>query len=73
MSSVVLGLSGGIDSALVAAIACDAVGPANVVAISMPSEYSSEHSKDDAADLAKRTGLDYRVQPIKPMVDAFLS
>ena len=73
MSSVVLGLSGGIDSALVAAIACDAVGPANVVAVSMPSEYSSEHSKDDAADLAKRTGLDYRVQPIKPMVEAFLS
>ena len=73
MSSVVLGLSGGIDSALVAAIACDALGPANVVAVSMPSAYSSDHSKDDAADLAERTGLNYRVQPIKPMVDAFLS
>ena len=39
----------------------------------MPSEYSSEHSKDDAADLATRTGLHYRVQPIKPMVEAFLA
>jgi NAD+ synthase (glutamine-hydrolysing) len=71
MRSVILGLSGGIDSALVAAIACDAVGPQNVVGVSMPSGYSSEHSKDDAADLAKRTGLDYRVVPIAPMVQAF--
>jgi NAD+ synthase (glutamine-hydrolysing) len=71
MRSVVLGLSGGIDSALVAAIACDAVGPQHVVGVSMPSGYSSEHSKDDAADLAKRTGLDYRVVPIAPMVQAF--
>jgi NAD+ synthase (glutamine-hydrolysing) len=70
--SVVLGLSGGIDSTLVAAIACDAVGPQNVVGVSMPSNYSSEHSKDDAADLAKRTGLDYRIVPVAPMVDAFL-
>ena len=44
----------------------------NVVGVSMPSSYSSEHSRDDAADLAKRTGLDYRVVPIAPMVDAFL-
>jgi NAD+ synthase (glutamine-hydrolysing) len=71
-SSVVLGLSGGIDSALVAAIACDAVGARNVVGVSMPSAYSSEHSRDDAADLAKRTGLDYRVVPIAPMVQPFL-
>jgi NAD+ synthase (glutamine-hydrolysing) len=71
MRSVILGLSGGIDSALVAAIACDAVGPQHVVGVSMPSGYSSEHSKDDAADLAKRTGLDYRVVPIAPMVQAF--
>lgn len=70
--SVVLGLSGGIDSTLVAAIACDALGPGNVVGISMPSRYSSDHSRDDAADLAKRTGLDYRVVPIEPMVGAFL-
>ncbi|WP_225754671.1 NAD+ synthase [Actinotalea sp. Marseille-Q4924] len=72
-SSVVLGLSGGIDSALVAAIAADAIGGANVVGIGMPSRHSSEHSKDDAADLARRIGADYRVQPIAPMVDAFES
>jgi NAD+ synthase (glutamine-hydrolysing) len=71
--SVVLGLSGGIDSAVVAAIAVDALGPQRVVAVSMPSGYSSSHSKDDAADLAKRTGLDYRSEPIQPMVDAFLA
>jgi NAD+ synthase (glutamine-hydrolysing) len=71
--SVVIALSGGIDSSVVAAIACDAVGPEHVVGVSMPSVYSSEHSKDDAADLAKRTGLDYRVQPIQEMVDAFLA
>ncbi|MEU4424575.1 NAD+ synthase [Actinoplanes sp. NPDC024001] len=71
--SVVFGLSGGIDSAVVAAIAVDALGPERVVGVSLPSGYSSEHSKDDAADLAKRTGLDYRVQPIQPMVDSFLA
>jgi NAD+ synthase (glutamine-hydrolysing) len=70
--SVILGLSGGIDSTLVAAVACDAIGAENVVGISMPSRYSSEHSRDDAADLAKRTGLDYRIVPIAPMVEAFL-
>jgi NAD+ synthase (glutamine-hydrolysing) len=71
--SVVLGLSGGIDSAVVAAIAVDALGPQRVVGVSMPSGYSSGHSRDDAADLAKRTGLDYRSEPIQPMVDAFLA
>ena len=71
--SVLIALSGGIDSAIVAAIAVDAVGPSNVVGVSMPSQHSSEHSKDDAADLAKRTGLDYRVIPIQPMVDTFLA
>ncbi|MFF7243937.1 NAD+ synthase [Embleya sp. NPDC008237] len=70
--SVLLGLSGGIDSALVAAIAADAVGGANVYGISMPSSYSSEHSKDDAADTAERIGLNYRQVPIAPMVDAYL-
>lgn len=69
--SVVFGMSGGIDSALVAAISADAIGGENVVGVSMPSVYSSEHSKDDAADLAKRIGADYRVQPISPMGDAF--
>jgi NAD+ synthase (glutamine-hydrolysing) len=70
--SVILGLSGGIDSTLVAVIACDAIGAGNVVGISMPSSYSSEHSRDDAAELAKRTGLDYRGVPIAPLVQPFL-
>jgi NAD+ synthase (glutamine-hydrolysing) len=69
--SVILGLSGGIDSSVVAAIACDALGPERVFGVSMPSTYSSEHSKDDAADLAKRTGLNYLAEPIQPMVRAF--
>ncbi|HZY75304.1 MAG TPA: NAD+ synthase [Jatrophihabitantaceae bacterium] len=72
-SSVVLGMSGGIDSAVVAAIAADAIGGANVHGVSMPSSYSSEHSKSDAAELAERIGADYRVVPIAPMVDAFVS
>ncbi|HYN93860.1 MAG TPA: NAD+ synthase [Pilimelia sp.] len=71
--SVVLGLSGGIDSAVVAAVAVDALGPERVVGVSMPSQHSSGHSRDDAAELAKRTGLDYRVEPIQEMVDAFLA
>jgi NAD+ synthase (glutamine-hydrolysing) len=70
--SVLLGLSGGIDSSLVAAIACDAIGAENVFGISNPSVYSSEHSRDDAAELAARTGLNYRVVPIQPMVQPFL-
>ena len=70
-ASVMLGLSGGIDSALVAAIACDAIGAHRVFGVSMPSEHSSQHSRDDAADLATRTGLHYRTVPIMPMVDAF--
>ncbi|HQY33707.1 MAG TPA: NAD+ synthase [Actinotalea sp.] len=70
-TSVVLGLSGGIDSALVAAISADALGGTSVVGVSMPSRHSSDHSRDDAADLARRIGADYRVQPIGPMVDAF--
>jgi len=71
--SVVLGLSGGIDSTVVAMIAVDALGADRVVGVSMPSQHSSDHSRDDAADLAKRTGLDYRIEPIQPMVDAFLA
>ena len=69
--SVLLGLSGGIDSALVAAIACDAFGPDRVFGVAMPSVYSSEHSVDDAYDLAARTGLHIRTVPIAPMVDAY--
>jgi NAD+ synthase (glutamine-hydrolysing) len=70
--SVILGLSGGIDSALVAAIACDAIGAENVYGVSMPSAYSSEHSRSDADDLAARTGCSLRTVPIAPMVDAYL-
>lgn len=72
-ASVILGLSGGIDSALVAAIACDALGADRVHAVSLPSAYSSQHSRDDAADLAERTALHFRTVPIAPMVDAFQS
>jgi len=71
--SIILGLSGGIDSSVVAAIAVDALGPGQVYGVSMPSQHSSEHSMDDAADLAKRTGLHHLVEPIQPMVDAYLA
>ncbi|MER7955346.1 NAD+ synthase [Streptomyces sp. NPDC096030] len=70
--SVLVGLSGGIDSALVAAIACDAVGAQNVYGVSMPSKYSSDHSRGDAADLARRTGLNFRTVSIEPMFDAYM-
>ena len=71
-SSVLIGLSGGIDSAFVAALACDALGPDRVFGVSMPSEYSSEHSQTDAADLAKRLRLHYRSVPIAPIVTSYL-
>ncbi|AWT42883.1 MULTISPECIES: NAD+ synthase [Streptomyces] len=71
--SVLIGLSGGIDSALVAAIACDAVGAENVYGVSMPSKYSSEHSRGDAAELARRTGLNFRTISIAPMFDAYMA
>ncbi|MFN2560415.1 MAG: NAD+ synthase [Jatrophihabitans sp.] len=70
--SVVLGMSGGIDSAVVAAIAADAIGGENVYGVSMPSAYSSEHSRSDASDLAQRLGAHYREVPIKAIVDAFM-
>ena len=70
-SSVVLGLSGGIDSAVVAALAAAVLGPENVVAIAMPSRYSSDHSIADARGLAERMGLQFRMTPIEPMHAAF--
>ena len=69
--SVLLGLSGGIDSSLVAAIACDAVSAENVYGVSNPSEYSSVGSRTDAEDLARRTGLNFQTVPIAPMVAAY--
>lgn len=71
-TSVTLGLSGGIDSALVAAMAADACGGENIWGISMPSKFSSQGSKDDARDVAERLGAHYEVQPIEPMVQTFL-
>ena len=68
----VVGISGGIDSALVAAIAADAIGASNVYGVSMPSKYSSEHSKTDAKDTADRIGLNFRTVEIEPMVSAYL-
>ena len=71
--SVVLGLSGGIDSAVCAAIAVDAIGAENVYGVSLPSKYSSEHSLSDAATLAKNTGLKYSTEAIEPYVEQFVS
>jgi NAD+ synthase (glutamine-hydrolysing) len=69
--SAILALSGGIDSALTATIAADAIGPGNVYVVLMPSRYSSAHSVSDAEDLVKRQGLHAATIPIASMVDAF--
>ena len=69
--SVILALSGGIDSALTATIAADAIGPRSVHVVLMPGKYSSEHSVTDAEDLVKRQGLHARTVPIQAIVDAF--
>jgi len=71
--SVVLGLSGGIDSALVAAIAIDALGAKRVNGVAMPSKYSSDHSISDAQALADATGIHFRTVAIAPMVDAYMN
>jgi NAD+ synthase (glutamine-hydrolysing) len=70
--SVVLGLSGGIDSAVCASIAVDAIGAKNVFGVSLPSKYSSDHSLSDAALLAKNTGLVYSTEPIETYVEQFV-
>lgn len=70
-TSVILGLSGGVDSALVATIAADAIGPDNVHVVLMPSRYSSDHSVSDADELIKRQGLHGRTVPIRDLVDAY--
>jgi len=66
--SVILGLSGGIDSAVCATIAADALGSENVFGVSMPSKYSSAGSKDDALELAQRRSINYRVEAIEELV-----
>ena len=71
-TSVLVGLSGGIDSALVAALAVDALGPDRVQGVGMPSKYSSDHSLADARQMAANTGLGFRVVEIQKMVDAFI-
>ena len=72
LKSVVIGLSGGIDSALVATLAVDALGKEAVFGVSMPSKYSSDHSKRDAAELAKNLGISLRTIEIEPAVSAYL-
>ncbi|GII01870.1 NAD+ synthase [Planobispora takensis] len=69
--SVILGLSGGIDSALTATIASDAIGPDRVHVVLMPSQYSSEHSLGDANELVARQGVKARIVPISDIVTAF--
>ena len=66
--SVILGLSGGIDSSVCAALAADAIGPDRVYGVSMPSRYSSDHSRSDADDLAENIGLHYSVEAIADLV-----
>ena len=69
----ILGSSGGIDSAVTLAIACDALGKENVHAILMPSPYSTEHSVDDAVELSKNLNNPYDIMPIKDVYETFLS
>ncbi|MBO6525044.1 MAG: NAD+ synthase [Balneolaceae bacterium] len=71
-NQVILGLSGGIDSALVCAIAVEAVGAENVLAVTMPSEFSSEGSVSDSEKLTQNLGIELKEIPIKPVFDSFL-
>jgi NAD+ synthase (glutamine-hydrolysing) len=68
---VVIGISGGIDSALTAALCVEALGPERVHGVSMPSRYSSEGTRGDAQRLAESLGIDFRELPIEPMVEAY--
>ncbi|MBR8330900.1 NAD+ synthase [Burkholderia ambifaria] len=68
---VLIGLSGGVDSALVLAVACDALGPERVRAVMMPSRYTADISTTDAAEMARRVGVRYDEIAIAPMFDAF--
>ena len=70
-SKAVLGLSGGIDSALVAALACEALGSENVTGLLMPSQFSSQHSVDDAVKLAENLKMHYRILPINNVFESF--
>jgi NAD+ synthase (glutamine-hydrolysing) len=70
---VVVGVSGGIDSALTAALAVEALGPERVHCVSMPSRYSSEGTRSDARALAENLGCDFHELPIEPVVEAFAS
>jgi NAD+ synthase (glutamine-hydrolysing) len=72
-TSVVIGLSGGIDSSLTAAIAADSVGPENVVGVAMPSGFSSPDSLEDAKELATNLGIDFSVIPINDLFSQFLA
>jgi NAD+ synthase (glutamine-hydrolysing) len=69
---VVVGLSGGVDSSLVAAIATDAIGAENVIGVSMPSRYSSPGSKSDAEALARNLGIQFKVIPIEKAFSSYL-
>ncbi len=69
----ILGLSGGIDSAVTAALAAEALGAENVLAVLMPSKFSSDHSVGDAEQLAKNYGMPYKIIPIKETYDAFIN
>ncbi|MDY0028662.1 MAG: NAD+ synthase [Pseudobdellovibrionaceae bacterium] len=69
---ILIGLSGGVDSALAAAIAVDAIGAENINAVMMPSEFTSQESLDDASLCAKNLGITYEIAPIKNMVETFI-
>ncbi len=71
MRGAIIGLSGGIDSALVAALAALAFGPSNVLGVGMPSRYSSDHSVDDARSLAEKLGIQFEIVPIEPAHAAY--